>query len=175
MTSYLYKVSAPRASLVFHPRTFWHTRDWESSTTRPRVGYIEDDVLYVGDFDEVSIHLFPRVRIVRIRSADVSAARLRKIGLHCEPGKSTYIFVRTSCRVAVESFRPTIYKFHSDGFNRIRRGEYVSWESRQAVSAETISMGEAITRWNIQVLYVDDLDILVDALRRAGIYFDEQT
>ncbi len=66
MNRYLYKVSQPRSDLVFHPSTFWHTLDWESSTTRYRDDYIEDKVLYVGDFDEVNIHLFPRKRTVRV-------------------------------------------------------------------------------------------------------------
>jgi hypothetical protein len=37
----LYKVSPPRASMVFEPSTFWRSEDWESSTTRRREGYVE--------------------------------------------------------------------------------------------------------------------------------------
>ena len=70
MTTHLYKVSAPQADNMFYPGAFWHTPDWESSTTRFREGYIRDEVLYAGDFDEVNIHLFPRVRTVRVRSVD---------------------------------------------------------------------------------------------------------
>ena len=39
--------------MIFHPCSFWHTADWESSTTNERDGYVRDDVLYVGDLDEV--------------------------------------------------------------------------------------------------------------------------
>jgi hypothetical protein len=60
MTAFLYKVSAPRTEMLFHPSSFWHTPDRESSTTRAREGYVRDEVLFAGDFDEVNIHLFPR-------------------------------------------------------------------------------------------------------------------
>jgi hypothetical protein len=47
LTIHLYKISAPRADMMFYPSTYWHTSDWESSTTRCQEGYIEDEVLYV--------------------------------------------------------------------------------------------------------------------------------
>jgi hypothetical protein len=50
-----------------------------------------------------------------------------------------------------------------------------SWQPQQAVSAETISMAEALNRWNVQACYVDDLDALIARLNKDGIYFDEQT
>jgi hypothetical protein len=75
----------------------------------------------------------------------------------------------------VESFHPTIFKFNVDGFVRVCRGEFVSYHPHQAISSETIPIAEAVIRWNIQVLYADDLDDLIDCLDREGIYFDEQT
>ncbi len=95
MNRYLYKVSTPRSDLVIQPSTFWHTSDWESSTTRFRDGYIEDKVLYVGDFDEVNIHLFPGVRTVRIRAIDSDHSVLEGCGTLCSPGKMAYIFCAT--------------------------------------------------------------------------------
>ena len=161
--------------MVFYPSRFWHTRDWESSTTRPRDGYVVDDVLYAGDFDEVSIHLFPRVRTVRVRSVDAGSARLEALGLQCSPGSSAHIFVNKTYRTVVESFRPTLFTFDSSGFTHARRGEYVSRKPQRAMTVETLSMAEAMVRWNIEACYVDDLDPVIERLRGAGIYFDEQT
>lgn len=70
MGQYLYKISQPRDDLMFYPSIFWHTPDWESSTTHAKEGYIRDTILYAGDFDEVNIHLFPRVRTIRVRARD---------------------------------------------------------------------------------------------------------
>ncbi len=175
MRTQLYKVSAPRADKMFHPSTFWHTPDWESSTTRRREGCIEDDVLYAGDFDEVSIHLFPRVRTVRVRSADVDATTLRDLGLRCVPGKSAYIFTHHSRRTEIESFHPTVFRFRVDGFVRVWKGEFISRVAQQAISAETMPIADAIDRWNVQACYVDELDGLTARLTRRGIYYDAQT
>ena len=175
MTTYLYKVSEPRTEKMFYPGTFWHTSDWESSTTRRRKGYIEDEVLFAGDFDEVNIHLFPRVRTVRVRSVDADVSTLLDLGLRCSPGRSAYIFIHQARRQEVESFHPTIFKFSLDGFARVRKGEYISREPQQAISSETIAIAEAVKRWNVQTCYVDDLDDLIERLTREGVYFDEQT
>jgi len=173
--TYLYKVSAPRADNLFLPSPFWHTSDWESSTTRYREGYVRDDVLFAGDFDEVNIHLFPRVRTVRVRSADADVSALYELGVRCTRGKSAYVFVHSSRRGDVEAFHPTIFKFLADGFVRVRKGEYISRVPQRAISVETISMAEALDRWNVEACYVDDLDALTARLGQRGIYFDEQT
>ncbi len=175
MNRYLYKVSQPRSDLVFHPSTFWHTLNWESSTTRYRDDYIEDKVLYVGDFYEVNIHLFPRKRTVRVRAIDANHSALEGCGILCLPGKMSYIFCATSGKNEVELFRPTIFKFSSDGFTRVRKGEYVSWVPQKAIGSETMSIAEAVNKWNIQVCYVADLNALIAILTRETIYFDEQT
>jgi hypothetical protein len=175
MRQYLYKVSQPRDDLMFYPSVFWHTPDWESSTTRAREGYIRDAVLYAGDFDEVNIHLFPRARTIRVRASDAGHLVLQSLRLPCRPGKSAYIFCPASRRSEVEIFKPTIYKFDRRGFTKVRNGEYVSWVPQKAISHETLTMSEAIKRWNIQACYVGDLDGLITTLAQAGIYFDEQT
>lgn len=177
MTARLYKVSAPRVDkdMLFYPSTFWHTLDWESSTTRHREGYIKDEVLYAGDFEEVNIHLFPRVRTVRVRSVDADISKLRDPGFRCTPRKSAWIFLHHSRRDEVDSFHPTVFTFRVDGFIRVRNGEYISREPQEAVSAETISIAEAIKRWNVEACYVDDLDGLTERLEKDGVYFDEQT
>ncbi len=160
---------------MFYPGAFWHTPDWESSTTRFREGYIRDEILYASDFDEVNIHLFPRVRTVRVRSVDCDEFMLRDLGFKCTPGKTAHIFIHRSCKQAVESFHPTIYKFKMNGFVHIHKGEYVSWDPQSAISSETIPIDEAVIRWNVQTCYVDDVDNLIARLKQAGIYFDEQT
>jgi hypothetical protein len=179
MTKLLYKVSLPRADMTFHPSSFWHTVDWESSTPKQRDGYVRDDVLYVGDFDEVNIHLFPRFRSIRVRRLDADAAILRDIGLNCEDEKEdekiAHIFVKQSRRKDIESFRPTLYTFDAGGFVNIRKGEYVSYQSQTAISSEVLSIPDAIQRWNISAHFVEDLDEVSDRLKRNNIYFDEQT
>jgi hypothetical protein len=175
MNEVLYKVSAPRDDMTFLPGTFWHTPDWESSTTRRREGYLEDCVLYAGDFDEVTIHLLPRVRTVRVRVADADASALRALGLACSAGKAAHVFVEEAQRAEVVAFCPTVFHFASEGFTRVRRGEYVSWTSQVALSSETMSLAEALVRWNVEVCYVESLGDLIATLSAAGIYFDEQT
>jgi hypothetical protein len=175
MGQYLYKVSQPRDDLMFYPSVFWHTPDWESSTTRAKEGYIRDTVLYAGDFDEVNIHLFPRVRTIRVRARDAGHSVLQALRLPCLPGKSAYIFCSASRQSEVEIFKPTIYKFDRRGFTKVRNGEYVSWAPQKAISQETVMISKAIIRWNIQACYVRDIDRLIAALTQADIYFDEQT
>src|SRR5437870_1826942 len=109
----LFKVAPPRPDMLFFPSTFWRSADWESSTTRPREGYFEECVLYAGDFDEVTIHLFPRVRTVRVRPVDADWVVLGGLGLVCSPGKAAWVFVGTSRREEVEAFRPTVFRFDS--------------------------------------------------------------
>jgi len=170
----LYKVSPPRAEMVFHPSRFWRTEDWESSTDRPREGYIEENVLYAGDFEEVSIHLFPRVRVVRVRPADADCNLLQSLGLNCHPGNDAYVFVEESRRAEVEGFKPTIFSFSASGFIRVRRGEYVSRQVQEALGAETIPISEALARWNVAACYVEGLDAVISKLTSAGVYFEEQ-
>src|SRR4029078_13594915 len=134
----LYKVCSPRADMTFYPSKFWRTEDWESSSTRPRQGYIEDTVLFAGAFAEVNIHLFPRVRTVRVRSVDAGPSRLKSLGLDCSRGVTAHIFAARSRKPEIESFCPTIFKFRPQGFIRVRKGEYVSWQPRAAISSETI-------------------------------------
>ena len=175
MTDFLYKVSPPREDMVFHPRSFWHSADWESSTDRPRAGYIEEHLLYASDLEEISIHLFPRVRTVRVRQRDADSVELARLGIRCRDGMSAYIFIEESQRSAVQSFSPTVYRFHSGGFTRVRRGEYVSRTAQKAVSFETLTIEEAIARWHIEACYVSNLDTLIGKLSSADLYFEEQT
>ena len=170
----LYKVSPPREDALFHPSPFWHTADWESSTDKPREGYIRDEVLYAGDFDEISIHLFPRVRVVRIRAIDISPDKMLNLGVEWDESKSTYIFVHASFKNQVEAFTPTIYSFKTDGFENIRRGEYISRFAQKSIASEIVSHTEIVSKWKIQIIFVDDLDLWIEKIRQTEIYFCEQ-
>lgn len=172
---HLFKVSPPRQDMTFRPTKFWRTQDWSSSTTRARDGYIEDEVLFAGDFDEVSIHLFPRVRIVRVRVRDAEASALAVLGPARRSGARAHIFAPRARAAEVEGFRPTVYRFARTGFSCVRNGEYVSRQPQQAISCETFAMPEALARWNIDATLVDDLDEVIGTLSVAGVHFDEQT
>ncbi len=171
----LYKVSPPREDMVFRPSPFWHTPDWESSSTREHPGYINEELLYAGDFEEVNIHLFPRVKTVRVRAVDADHATLSRLGVECTPGKSAWIFVAQSRQDEVAAFRPTVFTFAPEGFEWVRKGEYVARRPQQAISCETIEMREALKRWNVEPCFVVDLEPVVRRLRAADVYFDVQT
>ena len=66
----LYKVTAPRKTKVFNPTKFYRTQDFWSSSPRPKPGYICDCLVYAGDFDEISIHLFPKIHRIRVRNSE---------------------------------------------------------------------------------------------------------
>ena len=63
----------------------------------------------------------------------------------------------------------------NNGFENIRKGEYVAREPQTAIASETFSMPEIVERWNIEICYVDDIELTIDILRNNDIYFDVQT
>jgi hypothetical protein len=171
----LYKVSAPRAEAIFLPSRFWRTEDWSSSSTREKPGYIEDEVLYAAGFDEVNIHLFPPVRRVRVWTGPNTREFLADLAGSLPKICRAVIFLEDNARAQVEAFSPTIYHFDPGGFEPIPSNEYISREPQSAVACETISIGEALARWHIEVSYVKTLDGLVERLKRNDISFSEQT
>jgi len=175
MTEKLYKVAKPRSALWFSPTPFWRSADWESSSTRPRDGYIEEKILFAGNFEEVSIHLFPRVWTVRVRAVDLGPVDATALEPSCIHGKNAWIFCPADRQAEVNSFCPTIFTFSRTGFTRVRRGEYISRAPRQAISCETMAIADAMQRWNIQCVFVSDLASIIERVRSAGVYFEEQT
>lgn len=161
--------------MMFYPSSFWRTEDWESSTPKPRDGYIEDEVLFVGDFDEINIHLLPRRRTVRVRGKDATPKQLLQHGLEVLPNKSAWLFVHPSAKREIEAFTPTVYEFESTGFERVRKGEFVSRTEQRAISKQVVTMSQAIVRWNFQLVFYEALEELASRLRKAGIYCDVQT
>ena len=175
MTDYLYKVSPPRLDRWFHPTPCWHTPDWESSTDKPRDGYFYDEVLFAGTFSEINIHLFPRLGTIRVRQEDATAGKMKSVGFNYQPDRAAYIFVHQQHQETVLNFAPTIFRFQANNFKRVRKGEYVTTESHQALSSEVVSIPEALDRFTLQLTFVENYDDLKSRLSNADIYFDEQT
>lgn len=170
MTELLYKVSEPREDWTFKPRRFWRTEDWSFSDDQEREGLIEDCVLYAGEFDEINIHLLPKVWRLRVWLDDEDrSGRLNDLGFSWRPGARAIIFALEGDRESIESFTPTIYAFERSGFEKTPTDEFVSREPQIAVSAETVPFEEARQRWKFDLLFIADADALVQSLRSARV------
>lgn len=182
MAEFLYKVSAPREDLTFVPTRFWRTEDWSSSTGHEREGrfeghvYIEDQVLFAGSFDEVNIHLLPKVRRLRVWLDDETRCeRLSKLGYRWSADSTAVIFAGETDRPVIEAFSPTIFTFERDGFERTPSNEFISRVPREATSQESVPFPDAMARWRFDLVYVPDTGALEQALRGAGIDHQIQT
>lgn len=176
MTELLYKVSEPREDWTFEPRRFWRREDWSFSDDQERVGLIEDCVLYAAQFDEINIHLLPKVWRLRVWLDDEDrSARLKRLGFAWRPGSRAIIFALEADRESIESFSPTVYAFERSGFEKTPTDEFISREPRVAVSAETVPFDEARQHWQFDLLYVADSEALVQSFRSAGVDHQIQT
>lgn len=176
MTGLLYKVSEPRDDWSFEPRRFWRAEDWSFSADHPGNGLVEDRVLFAAEFDDINIHLLPRVWRLRVwLDDDERRAGLGRLGYSWAASARAVIFALEADRHAVESFKPTVFAFERSGFVRTPTNEYVSRAPRAAVSAETMSFEEARGRWQFDVVYVVESDALVKTLRSAGVDHQIQT
>ena len=176
MTELLYKVSEPRHDRVFEPRAFWRAEDWSFSDDHPHEGLIEDHVLYAAEFDEINIHLLPKVWRLRVwLDDDERCRRLEGLGFSWDAGARAAIFARDADRRAIEAFSPTVFSFDRAGFERTPTNEFVSREPRTAISVETIPFEEARRRWRFDLIYIDDSDALVQALRSGRVDHQIQT
>jgi hypothetical protein len=166
----LFKVSEPRFGDRFEPRSFWRTDDWAFSDDHPREGLIEDSVLYAAEFDEVNIHLLPRVWRLRVwLDSKERSRRLRECGFDWRSGARALLFVAENDRADVEGFAPTVFAFKRSGFERTPTNEFISRVAQTAVSKETISIADALARWQVEIRYVPDAAALEEQLRQAGI------
>jgi hypothetical protein len=77
----LYKISQARAGNIFEPSKFWRSPDWSISMKVPHEGYILDEVLYAGDFNDVNLHLLPNVPRLRIWLSDRVVNKLKKLDI----------------------------------------------------------------------------------------------
>jgi hypothetical protein len=172
----LYKVSEPAHDNTFEPRPFWRTADWAFSDDRPHDGLIEDSVLYAAEFDEVNIHLLPRVRRLRVwLDHEERVRRLRACGFDWPGDPKALLFVARTDQRKVEEFAPTVFAFDRAGFHRTPTHEFVSREAQTAISVETIPIADALRRWRVEVIYVPDTAALEHQLRGAGIDHQIQT
>ncbi len=172
----LYKVTKPRDDWTFQPQRFWITEDWSFSSEYERTDLREESVLYVGSFEEVNIHLLPKVWRLRVwLDSDERCARLKNLGFSWAGGSQALIFALEADRNLIESFSPTIFTFDRAGFEQIPTNEFVSREPRTALSAETMPFADVLRRWQFDVIYVTDADALVKTLRSARIDHQIQT
>lgn len=176
MTELLYKVSEPRDSLTFEPRPFWRAEDWSFSDDQPHDGLIEDPVLYAAEFDEINIHLLPRVWRLRVWLDDEErSSRLNRLGFSWAPSSRAVIFAAEQGRLTIESFSPTVFTFERSGFERTPTNEFVSRVPRTALGVETIPLKIARERWRFDLIYVDEPGDLVEKLRSGGVDHQIQT
>ena len=176
MKEFLYKVSKPRSDLQFEPSRFWRAPDWSFSDDHEREGLVEDCVLFAGEFDDVNIHLLPKVWRLRVWLDDEKRSeRLKKLGYSWSPGSRAIIFALESDRDVIESFSPTIISFDRSGFERTPSDEFVSRTPQRAISAETIPFNEAVQRWQFEMVFVKDADSLEQAFRSNHIDHQIQT
>lgn len=172
---HLYKVSAPRESMLFEPTRFYRTEDFRSSSRRSRPGYIPDCLLYAGDFEEISIHLFPKIHRIRVRNSEESRGGLSILGFETDPARRCYIFVNREDETRIKEFEANVYIFEDRHFTKTPSNEYVSREPVEAVGSESYAMPEILKRWSIQLIPVDSVRTLSRILADAGIVYSYQT
>ena len=170
----LYKVSKPNHEMLFFPKKFWRSDDWRSSSTKPKAGYIPEEVLYAGDFDEVGIHLLPGVMRIRIGLSDEQILKLSSTTLQCDFSKKAAIYTEKGNQAIVEAFRPTVFTFSKQGFECVPSGEFVARKPQKAISCKTYTISEALEHWNIGLVFVDDLDVVLREIQAWNISYTQQ-
>lgn len=171
----LYKVTAPRKSKLFNPTRFYRTPDFRSSSTNPKPGYITDCLLYVGDFEEISIHLFPKIHRIRVRNAEASKLKLVSLGFETDPSKKFYIFAHRKDQRQIMEFEATVYAFEGSHFMKTPSNEYISRHPVEAISSESYTMSEILRRWCIQLILAASVPKLSDIFSDTGIIYSYQT
>lgn len=171
----IYKVSPPRASLLFAPATFYRTPDFKSSSTRPKPGYIQDMLLYAGDREEIATHLFPDIDRLRVRLNNATRPALAKRGFATDADKLIVIFVNAADQAQLPGFVATVYSFDAAEFERTPSNEFISRKPVRAIGVEQLSMPEILRDWKIQVIAVSNVAETDTLLRQDGIECSRQT
>ena len=171
----LYKVTAPRKSKLFNPTRFYRTPDFRSSSTNPKPGYITDYLVYVGDFEEISIHLFPKIHRIRVRNSECARRQLDSLGFETDPCKSCFIFVNSEDQTQIMAFEANVYVFEERHFFKVPSNEYVSRQPVEAIGSESYAMPEIIRRWRMQLIWVPSVAELSGVLTDAGVTYSYQT
>ncbi len=172
---HLYKVSAPRESLLFEPTRFYRTEDFRSSSRRSKPGYIPDCLLYAGDLEEISIHLFPKIHRIRVRNSEESRGELSILGFETDPARRCCIFVNREDETRIVEFEANVYIFEDRHFTKTPSNEYISREPVEAIGSEVYAMPEILHRWSIQLIPVDSVPELSTALTDADVVYSYQT
>ena len=172
---HLFKVTAQRKSRVFNPTKFYRTQDFRSSSPRPKPGYICDCLVYAGDFEEISIHLFPKIHRIRVRNSEPSRRKLLNLGIETDPGKRCFIFVNKGDETQIMEFVANVYVFEDRHFTKTPSNEYISRKPVEAVGTESYAMTEILGRWGIQLITIDSVPDLSRILTDAGVVFSYQT
>ena len=172
---HLYKVAAPRESMVFKPTKFYRTEDFRSSSRRSKPGYIPDCLLYAGDFEEISIHLFPKIHRIRVRNSEESRGEPSILGFETDPASRCYIFVNRDDERQIKEFEANVYIFEDRHFIKTSSNEYISREPVEAIGSEVYAMSEILRRWSIQLIPVDSVRALSRILADAGVVYSYQT
>ena len=171
---HLYKVSAPRESMVFSPTRFYRTEDFRSSSRRSKPGYIPDCLLYAGDFEEISIHLFPKIHRIRVRNSEESRGELSILGFETDAARRCCIFVNREEETRIVEFEANVYVFEARHFTKTPSNEYISREPVEAIDSEVYAMPEILKRWSIQLIPVDSVCALSRILADAGVVYSYQ-
>ncbi|MEZ4673192.1 MAG: hypothetical protein R2932_02975 [Caldilineaceae bacterium] len=100
---------------------------------------------------------------------------MRSLGYAWAPAAPAVIFALQSDRDRIEAFTPTIYTFEKAAFEQTPSNEFVAQTPQSALSAETIPFAEAIRRWQFELIYIEDAEVLAQALRANGIDHQIQT
>ncbi|GDY13874.1 hypothetical protein LBMAG53_27520 [Planctomycetota bacterium] len=138
-------------------------------------GYIYDELLYAGDFDEVNIHLLPNIKRIRLWNTDDVFQKLTSVSIYPDHQVKAVMITDETHRDLVYHFSPTVHYFNDDGFEYVPSNEWISREPRTPIKSEVITMNEAITRWNIEIHFVDNYELLKLELTKCGIQYCEQT
>ena len=141
----------------------------------PHENYILEEVLYAGDFNDVNLHLLPNVPRLRIWLSDRVVNDLKKLDIIVDSQYTALIVASISDWETISSFKPTINYFDEAGFELTPSQEYISRTPQTAIQVETISIFEAVDRWNIELYFVEDYDDLKLSLDSIGIKYSEQT
>ena len=171
----LYKVTAPRKTKVFNPTKFYRTQDFWNSSPRPKPGYICDCLVYAGDFEEISIHLFPNIHRIRVRNSESSRRELMNLGIETDPGKRCFIFVQREDQRQIMDFEANVYVLEDRHFTKTPSNEYISRKPVEAIGSEVYAMPEILRLWGIQLITVDSVPDLSRILTDAGVVYSYQT
>ena len=172
----LYKVHPPKKDLLFYPSTFYRNANFKSSSNNSKEGFLKDNLLYVGDIDEINIHLFPKCRRLRVVVNNNNIGFLHNIGVFPEKDIKAVIWCN-AIKEEILEFKATVYKFDSKHFEKTESNEYISRIPVAAIGFEEYDMQTIISNWKLNVLFTsnNEIDSILFQLKNSNIPYSEQT